>query len=958
MYQETPEELRPDENVSAPEPEPVEEDAAVQTTAEEETATEPETAPETEEMPEVETTPEDVETAAEEVETAVEAVQNDGEAVAESPQEDETQIPVESKPESAIEETEPETTEEIGSVIAIEPETAEEIESGIAIEPETTEEAESEMPVEPEPEKEVPAEIVVEEEIILFSEGDIPDEDEEDVFGGEYSTEERRAMLERMEETMTSLKDGELIMGKILRIGDDEIVVDIGFKSEGIVSKSEFNEEIEVGDEIEVFLEQLEDENGQVVVSKRKADFMKVWRDIREAYENGTMMAGVVKRRIKGGMVVDMMGVDAFLPGSQIALRQVPDFDALIGEKMEFRVIKLNKMRRNIVVSRRVVLEEERSSRRGKLLNEIEEGQIREGVVKNITDFGAFIDLGGLDGLLHITDMSWSRIKHPTEILKNNDVLNVKILKFDREKERISLGLKQLTESPWVKVDERFPEASRIRGKVVNITKYGAFVELAKGIEGLVHVSEMSWTKHINHPSEIVALGDEIDVIVLNVDKDNQKISLGVKQLKPDPWTLLATKSPPGSHLRGKVRNLTSFGAFVEIEEGIDGLVHISDMSWTKRIMHPSEIIHKGDEVNVVVLNIDSDNHRVSLGLKQLEKDPWPELEGRYSVGRETEGRIVRLTDRGVTVKLPDEVEGFVPVTQLGKELNRPQEAFSEGDLLPLKVIEFDIAEHRIVLSVNAFFESKEDSDLDSFLTAHPTQTVTLREALGEAFEGFAEEEAGVIPEESAESEGETEAVEPEAEVEAETAEPEVEVEIEIEPDKVEEEIPAEPEAEAEVEIEVVEPEVEVEPEIELEKVEEEIPAEPEAEVEVEAVEPEVEVEPEIEPEKAEKELPAKPEAEVEAAEPEVEAVETEIEEEPEIETEKIEEEIPVEPEAEPEVEAEAAEPEVEVEPEIEPEKAEPEAEVEVAEPEAESEVEEEPEIEPEEEKEPESEDS
>ncbi|MCK5833413.1 30S ribosomal protein S1, partial [bacterium] len=608
------------------------------------------------------------------------------------------------------------------------------------VEEEETLQAEEKPVEEPEEkaEKFVPTPMKIEP---LYSEGDIPEDDD---LSEDYTIEERQAMLERMEETMTTLKEHEVIEGKVLRFSGDDVVVDIGFKSEGLVSRVEFDDDVKSGDKILVYVEQLEDENGQVVISKRKADFVRVWKEIREAYESGELVQGVIRKRIKGGMVVDIMGVDAFLPGSQIALRQVPDFDALINQKMDFRVIKLNKIRRNIVVSRRIVLEDERSSKRQDLLSEIEEEQVRLGIVKNITDFGVFIDLGGLDGLLHITDMSWSRIKHPGEMLKIGDEINVKILKYDKKKERISLGLKQLTPSPWEAVDEKYPEGARIRGKVVNITKYGAFVELEEGIEGLVHISEMSWTKHINHPSEVLSLSDEIDVVVLSVEKENQKISLGVKQLQPDPWTMLAAKYPPGTKITGVVRNLTSFGAFVEVEEGIDGLVHISDMSWTKRIMHPSEIMKKGEEQELIVLNIDPENRRVSLGLKQLEKDPWPELSGRYSVGRETEGRILRMNDRGVTVKLPDDVEGFVPVTQLGKEVNRPQDAFSEGDLLPLKVLEFDRTERRIVLSVNAFFETKEQTDYDRYLGAHPTNTAAFGDALGEALAGVPkiEEEA------------------------------------------------------------------------------------------------------------------------------------------------------------------------------------------------------------------------
>ncbi|GEM_PF-80529 len=793
MYHEVPEEQNnTQEDVVAPEPQPTEEDLEAQAASEEESTVEPEKAPADEqEMPKNDDPSSEIELPEE-----GEAVKD--ESVLAEPSEETEEMPNRAEDDSEIEEAPEEKPPDEPSV---------------------------EQPIEFVP-------IEKKSEVVIVAEGDIPDKEEE-YEGGEYSDEERRAMLERMEETMASLKEGEIIQGKVLNVAKDEVTVDIGFKSEAIVSKAEFPDEIKEGDTVEIFLEQLEDDSGQAVVSKRKADFMRVWNQIYEAYETGGIIKGVIKRRIKGGMVVDFMGIDAFLPGSQIALRQVPDFDALVGEEMDFRIIKLNKIRRNIVVSRRVVLEEERSDKRKELLESIEEGQVCPGIVKNITDFGVFIDLGGLDGLLHITDMSWSRIKHPSEIVKLGDKIDVKILKYDQKKERISLGLKQLTPSPWEAVEEKYPEGSRIRGKVVNITKYGAFVELEDGIEGLVHVSEMSWTKHINHPSEVVSVGDEVDVVVLNVDKESQKISLGIKQLEPDPWTLLATKYPPGSKIKGTVRNLTSFGAFVEIEDGIDGLIHISDMSWTKRIMHPSEIVHKGDEVEVVVLNIDPNNRRVSLGIKQLDKDPWPELSGHYSVGREIEGRVARMSDRGVTVILPDGVEGFVPVTQLGKEVNRPQEAFSEGDLLPLKVIEFDAQERRIVLSVNAFFESKEQSDLNRYLAAHPTKTVSLEEAIGKHFPSETNEPVDYPDRSEDIPPTPWESPIPEA---PEQAEPEPEEEIN-EPDTEEMAIGAEPE---EVVPETEEAETE---EVPVEKVES-----PETEVVEQAVEEEVQVEkPQIE---------------------------------------------------------------------------------------------------------------
>ncbi|RKZ29353.1 30S ribosomal protein S1 [bacterium] len=558
---------------------------------------------------------------------------------------------------------------------------------------------------------------------VILTEGNV------EIVGEKIVPEEIERDKELYSRSSTDLKEGKIIDGTVIAVQGNDVMVDIGFKSEGILSRDEFSDgKVSVGENVKVFLEALEDENGQVVISKKKADFIQVWDSIREAYENKKSIEGKIKKRIKGGMVVDLMGVDAFLPGSQIALRPVPDFDELVGETMEFRVIKLNKMRRNIVVSHRIILEEKRESQRQSLLEKITEGAVIEGVVKNITDFGVFIDLGGMDGLLHITDMSWTRINHPSEMVKINDKINVKILKYDREKQRISLGLKQLVPSPWENVEERFPVGSKIKGKVVNLTKYGAFIRLDEGVEGLIHVSEMSWTKHINHPSEILEVGQEIECVVLDVDKESHKISLGLKQLEPNPWEVAAEKYPKGTRVSGVVRNLTAFGAFVEIEEGIEGLIHISDISWTRRVNHPSEFFKRGQKIEAVVLEIDPENHRIALGYKQLEEDPWPELSKKYSDHAETEGKIIHMTDRGVIVELPDGVEGFVPVTQLGKRVDRPQDAFNEGDILPLKVIEFEPEDRRIVLSVNAYFESRDQQDLERYLAAHPTKTIQLGE--------------------------------------------------------------------------------------------------------------------------------------------------------------------------------------------------------------------------------------
>jgi small subunit ribosomal protein S1 len=549
-----------------------------------------------------------------------------------------------------------------------------------------------------------------------------------------YSDEEYAEMLQMYEETMRDIGEGEIVKGRVIQVTETDALVDVGFKSEGVIPIIEFGEplNVKVGDEVEVYLENMENQDGQLVLSKQKADFMRVWDKIKIAYDDSDVVEGRLLRRIKGGMVVDLFGVDAFLPGSQVALRPVPDLDKLIGEVFPFKIIKLNKMRRNIVISRRVVLEEEREKAKVKIIKELEVGQIREGTVKNITDFGAFIDLGGIDGLLHITDMSWGRVSHPSELLAIGDVLKVKVLDFDRERERISLGLKQLTPYPWENVEENYPVGERVRGKVVSITDYGAFVELEKGIEGLIHISEMSWTQHIRHPSKVVAIGDVVEVVVLKVDKEGEKISLGLKQIQPDPWLSLEERHPVGSHVTGRVRNLTNFGAFVEIEEGIDGLVHISDLSWTRRIHHPSDVLKKGDKVEVVILNVDKDNRRVSLGYKQLIEDPWEHLVDIYPVGTDVQGKIIRLLERGVIVELPEDVEGFVPLTQLGRpEIRKPAEAFSAGEEIPLKVIEFDMSNRKIILSAKAYFEDHEKTELEAYLAKHPVKSLTVGEVAG-----------------------------------------------------------------------------------------------------------------------------------------------------------------------------------------------------------------------------------
>jgi len=524
--------------------------------------------------------------------------------------------------------------------------------------------------------------------------------------------EQRAEMFGQYEESLRSISEGEIVRGTVLGIDEKEVLVDVGFKSEGVISLSEFADpsSIKVGDILEVFLEKMENQDGLVVLSKQRADFVRVWDRVKEAHDTGQVVEGKLVRKIKGGVVVDLYGVEAFLPGSQIALRQVQNVDALLGQNVQVKIIKLNKRRRNIVVSRRAVLEEERDRMKSTILKDLAKDQIREGVVKNITDFGAFVDLGGIDGLLHITDMSWGRVSHPSEISKIGDRVRVKVLNFDPEKERISLGLKQLEPYPWEGVEDKYKVGDRINGKVVSITDYGAFIELEKGVEGLIHVSEMSWTRHVRHPSKVVNIGDIIEAVVLKVDKANEKISLGLKQVEPDPWLTLDEKYPAGMRVRGKVRNLTNFGAFVELEEGIDGLVHVSDMSWTKRVAHPNEVLKKGDTVEVVILSIDKEHRRISLGLKQVSEDPWPYLAERFPSGMELVGVVNRLFDRGAIVDVGEGIEGFVPISQLGLEdLKRPNDAFEVSEELTMKVTRVDVANHRLILSVKAWLSEQDD---------------------------------------------------------------------------------------------------------------------------------------------------------------------------------------------------------------------------------------------------------
>ncbi len=520
------------------------------------------------------------------------------------------------------------------------------------------------------------------------------------------TTDDFAALFEESLKT-NNLREGQIVKGRVISKTKDHIVVDVGAKSEGQIPLSQFPnpDEIEPGDVVDVLLESQENEDGLVQLSKEKADRLRIWEKISEACVNDELVRGTISSRVKGGLSVDM-GVKAFLPGSQVDIRPVRNLDKYIGETYDFKVIKFNKKRGNIVLSRRALLEKERAKLKAKTLEILEEGAEMIGTVKNITEYGAFVDLGGIDGLLHITDMSWGRVNHPSELYQVGDEVKVKVLKFNPETDRVSLGVKQLTEDPWTHADRRYPVGSRVFGKVVSLTDYGAFVELEEGIEGLVHISEMSWTKRVKHPSKMVAIGDEVETVVLDVDVRNKRISLGMKQVEPNPWTLLQDKYPLGSTIRGKVRNITEFGIFVGIEEGIDGLVHISDISWTYRVKHPGELFQKGEEVEAVVLNIDVENERFSLGIKQLYEDPWPFLPRRYPVGSQVSGVLTRVVPTAAILEIEPGIEGLLPVEEIEEGLEDATQKLKVGDRIEAQVLIVDPRERRLVLSIRALKEA------------------------------------------------------------------------------------------------------------------------------------------------------------------------------------------------------------------------------------------------------------
>lgn len=609
----------------------------------------------------------------------------------------------------------------------------------------------------------------------------------------EYDPEEAAFMAKLYSDTMQEIKPGEIVTGKIVSISDRDVAIDIGFKSEGTVPIEEFEkvEELNIGDTIEVYLESIEDQEGQLSLSKKKADFTRVWERITDFYQRGENIQGKCMRRIKGGIVVDVMGVEAFLPGSQIDIHPVRDFDSWINETADFRIVKVNEARKNIVLSRKVLIEEKLRDVREKILSEIEIGQEMDGVVKNITDFGAFVDLGGVDGLLHITDLSWGRINHPSEVVSYDQKLKVCVLDFDPVRKRISIGLKQLQPHPWDGIEQRYPVNSRVKGKVVSITKYGAFVELEEGIEGLIHISEMSWTQHIKHPSQILNVGQDVEIVVLNIDVENRKISLGLKQTEEDPWEKLEQKYGVGTRHIGIVRDLVPFGAFVELEEGIEGLVHISDLSWTRKIRHPGEVVKKGDEISVVVLSFDRNERRIALGHKQTLENPWDQFGLEHPAGSITQGKIVRTVDKGAIVELPLGIEGFLPISQFGKDPKTGRgKALKEGELIKLEVLELDKDNKKIVLSAATVQKKQEEAEYQAYLQEQQAASEEVTEAPSTEPVEMAKEPSLLPGPEPVETpaEAEVEAVPPPAEI----SEPEVEPEKEAEKT---EEIPPEIEA-------------------------------------------------------------------------------------------------------------------------------------------------------------------
>ena len=555
------------------------------------------------------------------------------------------------------------------------------------------------------------------------------------------------SMHDLYEQSFRNIQEGEVIRGHIVQVSDDFVMVDIGYKSEGQISIHEFRDEsgkiqAEVGDEIDVLLEFHDDDDGSIHLSKEKAAKIKVWDDISRIYSDDGMIEGKIVAKVKGGLAVDI-GVQAFLPGSQVDLRPVRNLESLIGHTFPFKVLKYNKKRRNVVLSRRALLEKEREQMKSFTLATLEDSKVVDGIVKNITDYGVFVDLGGIDGLLHITDMSWGRVGHPSEMFQIGDKIQVKVLSFDKDNERVSLGLKQLVDDPWTMAETQYPVGTKVHGRVVSLTDYGAFIEIEEGVEGLIHVSEMSWTKKIRHPSKILSVGDEVEAVVLSINPQSKRISLGMKQLESNPWDVIAQKYPVGTTIAGKIKNITDFGIFIGIDEGIDGLVHISDISWTKRVKHPSEIFRKNQEVQAIVLNIDKDNERFSLGIKQLESDPWESIPQRFPIGSIVSGPITNVTDFGLFVELEEGIEGLVHVSEISKEkIKSPVGQFKPGDTITARVINISPKDRKIGLSVKKIDEHDERSNYDEYVNTGRAATSNLGELLKEELEAKAQSEA------------------------------------------------------------------------------------------------------------------------------------------------------------------------------------------------------------------------
>jgi small subunit ribosomal protein S1 len=558
----------------------------------------------------------------------------------------------------------------------------------------------------------------------------------EDIEHEENGTPDKEGQTEfekLYDQSLKSFKSGTVVRGRVLQVRSGVVMLDLGYKSDGIIPAEQFTEEelkaLKPGDELEVLLEAAEDANGNLLLSREKAKKLQVWDELNRASQTGAPVKGRVLSVIKGGLTVDISGVTAFLPGSQIDIKPVHNLNQMVGQVLEMKIIKMNSGRGNIVLSRRALLEHKQSAQKEETLASLAEGQIVSGVIKNITEYGAFVDLGGIDGLLHITDMSWGRINHPSEMLKVGDKVDVKILKYDREKQKVSLGIKQKSQDPWLTAGEKYPVGSKVRGKVVSLTDYGAFVELEHGVEGLVHVSEMSWTQKVKHPSKIVAVGDIVEAQVLSVDPIGKRISLGMKQVEANPWHTLGDRYPVGSPVEGKIRTITDFGAFVGLEEGIDGLIHISDLSWTKHVKHPSEILKKGQTVKAVVLSIDPQKERISLGLKQLTPDPWDKLiPDRYKVGQDEKVMVTKVADFGLFVELDHGIEGLIPTSELLKDA----EPLKEGDEVTARVIKVDRGDRKVALSIKAHVKGRDRSTLQEYMNQQPKPDTTLGALLKE----------------------------------------------------------------------------------------------------------------------------------------------------------------------------------------------------------------------------------